>query len=155
MAKFEKLQKKWAKKYRVPVVSALNPGPFYVACVVVPQKGDALAEIWNFETPTEAEAKIIGHYIVFRLRLWNSEHFIAQLKSEPLDIDRGINTISFVKARGGWRFSKASWSMGSPFWPTLDFATQYENLIELMDFEETTNGVINPRWTEFKRQVKI
>lgn len=150
MSNFENLQESWARKYRVPVVEALNPNKQYAACLVVPKEGDELAKAWGFLTPTDNDAKLIGQYIEFKLELWYSPYAIQTMKKLPLDIDRGGNTVSFVFTQGGWRFARASWRVGPPFVPIITAKVQYPTLLKLMDFEQSINGVASPKWEAFK-----
>lgn len=147
---FEKLQKLYAARYRVPVVSALNPRESFVAALVVPQPDDELARIWEFIAPEEADAELLGQYIQFRLSRWYSEHFISQLRERELDYDPGVNTVSFVKTLGGWRFSRASWRTGTPFIPTRDDLVQYPTLLELLDRERQEGTYRDEKWDKFK-----
>lgn len=155
MATFEELKEDWAKKYRTPVVGALNPSEWYAACLVVPRDEDVLADAWKFVVPEEADAKLLGKYIEYRLSLWNGEYAIQLMKAAPLDIDRGINTFSFVKTEGGWRYSMSSWTMGAPFFPEMSAEVQFPTLLALLDSIENSGGVSYHRWEKFKAEAKI
>lgn len=151
MSEFETLKQEWADKYRTPVVSMLNPNEQYVACLVVPQEDDEIARIWNFLTPDEADARLLGQYIEYRLQRWYSKDFTDRLKAKPLDLDPGVNTVSFVKTEGGWRYSRASWRDGPPFVPVMNAEVQYATLLELIDHEQViVKGQVFVPWLEYK-----
>ena len=136
MSNFDVLKKLWAEKYRVPVVPGLNARERYVACLIVPQETDELAKIPHFQTPSDDDDALVGKYIQFRLSLWYGVDFIARLKQAPLDINPGVNTVSFVKAQDWWHFARASWAQTSClFFPILSGEKQYPTLLELMNFE--------------------
>lgn len=150
MTEFEALKERWANEYHTPAVTGINPNEQYVACLVVPTEGEIFTEFWHFEQPTDADAELVGKYIDYRNIRWYGR---ARLSDAVLDIDPGVNTISFVKTTGGWRFSRRSWRAGPPVVPSKDADKQYATLLELIDHTESSfDHEVSERWITFKNE---
>jgi hypothetical protein len=78
--------------------------------------------------PTDAETRLLVSYIDYLREHWNNPARRAEMLKQPLDLDPGINTVSFRKfaetptdrsprAESGWKHHYSTWQFG-PYWQT-------------------------------------
>lgn len=150
MGRFEEVQADWKIKYRVPVVEDGFGDKYYIACLVFPYPGDKIAEIWQTQEPDEDDAKLLGQYIDFRIHKWYNSRWIRLMREKSLDIDSGVNTVSFRKSAKGWHYARLTWRSGPPFIPILSDPKQFPTLLEIIDHERSIGGKPDVRWEEYK-----
>ena len=142
----------WTQKYRVPVIKGLHPRMNFVATLAAPAQDTGGNDHYG-EAHLEAsddEAALIGSFIQYKLSIFR-EGFLASLRKHPIDLDDGVNTISFAKTDRGWIYSKATWDM-QPHSPYADSPVQYPNLIDLMDKIENWTDKPKESWVSWKTE---
>jgi hypothetical protein len=118
-------------------------GVYFIAQLVVPTAGN----LFNFLPPTDADAELVGKYIAYRKTQLNSK-YVAMMEERSLDINAGTNTVTFGKQKHGWVYNHASWQ-GQPFFPYYDNLMQFPTLLDIINHERLSCGVVEPRWLNF------
>lgn len=127
----------WATKYRLPVLNSWHPTFYYILTVAVPYPEDVTFEVFDdIEMPTEEEAAMLGSYLKYKKSFYRGGYVARELDSKPLDIDGGVNTISFVK-RNKWRWGyvRSTWRNSNPV-PGYGSKHLIDDLEELLDMVE-------------------
>jgi len=140
----------WVAQYRVPVVRDMHVGTFFIAALVVPDNSSEYSNYMNYLAPDEEDAKLIAQYIRYRktqLTGW----YLKQVEARSLDIDSGVNTITFAKREHGWVYRRMTWQ-NQPFAPSFDGKIQYATLAELLDHVNTYVDEVSPKWIAFKEK---
>jgi len=136
----------WVAKYRVPVVTGVRLGTYWIAALVVPDPNDAY-NVYGFQQPDEQDAELVGQYIAYR-KSWYGGTYLRKMNERSLDIDSGFNTIVFAKTARGWVQSRQSWTRQVLF-PPRDDERQFATLRELMTDEEIFGGIVNKEFADF------
>lgn len=146
----------WTVSYRVPIVPNFHVRWAFVAVLLSPENMED--NFWGLQEPEEEDVKLLGLYIHYLLRRWYIARYVKSLEDLPVDIDPGVNTLTFAKAERGWVYRRASWE-APLFSPTIVSETQYATLLELLDSIETTwvsgEEKPNPKWLLFKEENNI
>lgn len=141
----------WVEKYRIPVIDFYDPRYYYFAALVIP---DLSIEdpLFKFVMPTEEDAKLFGSYITYRISQFGfREGYVNKIHSEKLDVDSGVNTISYAKHEVlGWCYKRATWETG-PF-PHYGTSIRFETLVEAMDHCESIAGEPSKDWEAWKTE---
>lgn len=123
----------WVTKYRMPCVAGFYTNKFYPVSLAYPCENVNDAII----LPTDAEVELLSEWSLRRLRLFNSEDRVQEIRKDALDIEPGVNTYSFGKDKdAGWLYRAASWrdgefpnkynKNGPRFWNLIDALDHFE-----------------------------
>jgi hypothetical protein len=154
--KFEdvRLDHPWVEKYRIPVVDSFYARYYYFATLALPR--DEKDGIFKVEMPTEEDAILMSSYINYRISTFNFyDHYYKKIRSEKLDVDSLINTISIAKIKDkGWMYRMMTWETG-PF-PYYNSPMRFDTLLSLLNqIESYSKGNPNPKWEAWKSEHNI
>jgi hypothetical protein len=136
----------WVAEYRVPIVTEIRLGNYWIAALVVPDPNDAY-NAYGFQEPDEQDAELIGQYIKY-WKSWYGGPYLRKMEERSLDIDSGCNTIVFGKTARSWVYSRQTWTRQT-LYPRYDAERQFATLRELMTQERTVAGIANQDFVDF------
>jgi hypothetical protein len=147
LSKLIDIEHPWVKKYRVAAVSSFERSHLpYVANLIVPQEGEE--NLFKFLPVTEEDAALVSVFIEFQNRTL-SGHYRKALALLPVDLDSGVNTISFGRRDHGWVYSKFTWNV--PFFPYHDAEIQFATLSDVIE-HAIGSGRYLDEWRVFKAE---
>lgn len=139
----------WAQKYRVPVLSHYSCGVFVIAGLVVPDPDMPDYLNLNYVTPTEEDAQLLGDYIQHRIQTWYYPNYANQMAQYPVDVDPGVNTVTFMKtADRGWLYHRMTWDQ--PPAPLYGSKIRYNTLMDVIEAERGPYSA--EKWSEWYAQ---
>lgn len=136
----------WVAKYRVPVVTDIRLGTYWIAALVVPDPNDAY-NTYGFQEPDEQDAELVGKYIAYR-KSWYGGAYLRKMNERSLDVDSGSNTIVFAKTARGWVKSRQNWTRQVLF-PSRDDERQFATLRELLVHDQSLGNVADEEFIDF------
>ena len=148
----------WVKKYRIPVINTISSHRTgYIVALAIPLDNDSY-NLWNLDTPTEDEAKIVASFSDYTLdRQGFYQNYLKKVHEDEVDFDSGFNTITLSKRSDkGWGYNRATWTSSAPY-PGYDTETRYDNIVDLLDhIEKGYNGnPIDQKWLDWKSSHNI
>jgi hypothetical protein len=145
-----RLDHPWVEQYRIPVVNSFYPQYYYFATLGFPATEEEFS-LDNLEVPTEEDAILMSSYIDYRIASFGfPEYYYNKIRSQKLDVDSGVNTVSIAKSKDfGWAYKRASYRDGT--FPHYGSDKRFETLLELLNFIESFGGRANPAWEAWKQ----
>lgn len=144
----------WALAFYIVAVQVEDhPSPAHAA--LIDRAPVSLAHSTDPNYPSQREIAQILSYQEFLVRLVYGVSYGDRILSMQLPADGGHNTTVFAKNRpradgsdGGWRYRKATWNSGPPFWPPpFDASSPILTLEALIDKIE---DLVPAKWLAWK-----
>jgi hypothetical protein len=135
----------WVAKYRIPVTASIYaPYPF-TACLLVPvQEG-------MFLKPSEEDAQLMARFIQFKHT--SPYSFLpANAADLALDVDPGVNTVTFARMPHSWVYRMETWTMQTLF-PDSTNSFKFETLEEAM--LHSVSQTQRDQWDNFMNEVTV